>query len=69
MTQVDKMHEMLLRGPVTGMDCIKAGIMNYKGRAYDLRKLGVPVKTKMVTEPNADGEKKTFAVYSLEVTA
>lgn len=69
MTQCDKLHEMLKRGPVSGMECINAGIMNYKGRVNDLRKLGVPIKTEMVTRTNTAGEKKTFALYSLEVTA
>lgn len=69
MTQCDQLMEMLRRGPVTGMDCIGEGIMNYKGRVNDLRKLGVPIRTDMVTRKNAKGEKKTFAVYSLEVTA
>lgn len=69
MTQVDKLHEMLMRGPVSGMDCINAGIMNYKGRVNDLRKLGIPIRTQMVTRTNTAGEKKTFALYSLEVGA
>lgn len=69
MTQCDQLMEMLRRGPVTGMDCIGEGIMNYKGRVNDLRKLGIPIRTQMTTKTNAKGEKKTFAVYSLEVTA
>lgn len=56
-------------GSVTGMDCYEAGIMNYKGRVNDLRKMGYPIVTKMETRANANGERKTFARYSMEVGA
>lgn len=56
-------------GSVTGMDCYEAGIMNYKGRVNDLRKMGYPIVTRMETRVNANGERKTFARYSLEVGA
>lgn len=65
MTQVEQLYEMLKVGPVSGMDCINAGIMNYKGRVCDLRKLGVPIERDWVTKVNAKGEKKTYAVYRL----
>ena len=58
MTQVDKLHEMLRRGPVSGMDCINAGIMNYKGRVNDLRKLGIPIRTQMVTRRTRRARRK-----------
>lgn len=56
-------------GSVTGMDCFEAGIMNYKGRVNDLRKMGFPIVTTMETRVNAQGERKTFARYSMGVTA
>ena len=65
MTQVEKLYEMLKAGPVSGMDCMEKGIMNYKGRIFDLRKLGVAIDTEWATKVNADGEKKTYAVYRL----
>lgn len=67
MTQCEQMLDMLkANGSITGMDCINAGIMNYKGRVNDLRNLGVPIVTKMETRKNAKGEKKTYARYYLE---
>lgn len=57
------------KGSVTAMDIINAGVLNYKGRVCDLRKRGFPIVTKMVTETNANGEKKTFARYSMGVNA
>lgn len=65
MTQVEKLYEMLTLGPVSGMDCIEEGIMNYKGRICDLRKLGVNIDTEWETRVNAKGEKKTYAIYRL----
>lgn len=66
MNQCEQMLKMIqARGSVTGMDCIEEGIMNYKGRASDLRKMGYPIKTKMETRTNAKGQKKTYARYSL----
>ena len=66
MNQCEQMLDMMKRnGSVTGMDCIEVGIMNYKGRASDLRKLGFSVKTTMETRINAKGQKKTYARYSL----
>lgn len=66
MNQCEQMLDMMQRnGSVTGMDCINAGIMNYKGRASDLRKLGFDVRTRMETKVNSKGEKKTYARYYL----
>ena len=66
MTQCEQLLDMMkTNGSVTGMDCYEAGIMNYKGRVCDLRRLGFPVKTKMETRVNAKGERKTFARYYL----
>ena len=53
------------RGSVTGMDCINMGIMNYKGRIADLRKLGVDIETVMVSDVNGEGEKIRYARYYL----
>lgn len=67
-TQCEKLLDyMKEHGSVTGMESImQLGVMNYKGRINDLRRLGVPIKTTMETVTNAYGEKKTFARYSLE---
>lgn len=67
-TQCEKLLDyMKEHGSVTGMESImKLGVMNYKGRINDLRRLGVPIKTTMETVTNAQGETKTFARYSLE---
>lgn len=67
-TQCEKLLDyMKENGSVTGMESImQLGVMNYKGRINDLRRLGVPIKTTMETVTNAQGEKKTFARYSLE---
>ena len=54
-------------GSVTGLQAlIELGIMNYKGRIHDLRKLGYTIKTEYITRMNAHGEKKTFARYILK---
>ena len=56
---------MQTKGSITGMESFEMGIMNYKGRINDLRKLGFNIKTKMETHVNAKGEKKTYARYYL----
>lgn len=67
-TQCEKLLDyMKEHGSVMGMESImQLGVMNYKGRINDLRRLGVPIKTTMETVTNSQGEKKTFARYSLE---
>lgn len=66
MSQTDKMLDyMKAHGSITGMESIGLGILNYKGRINDLRKLGVPIKTVMVESTNSDGEKKRYARYYL----
>lgn len=52
-------------GSITGIESINLGVMNYKGRIFDLRKMGFDVKTKMEVVTNSQGEKKTFARYYL----
>lgn len=42
------------------------GIMNYKGRIHDLRKMGYAIRTDYITRMNAHGEVKTFAQYTLK---
>lgn len=59
------LNHLIVNGSITGMDAINKGIMNYKGRIYDLRKDGYPIMTTMETRTNAAGERKTFAVYTL----
>ena len=54
-------------GSVTGLQALsELGIMNYKGRIHDLRKLGYTIRTDYITRMNAHGEKKTFARYTLK---
>lgn len=66
MTQCEMMlNHLQTHGSITGMEAYEMGIMNYKGRINDLRKLGFQIKTEMVTRVNAKGQKKTFAVYTL----
>lgn len=66
MTQCEMMlNHLQTHGSITGMESIEMGIMNYKGRINDLRKLGFNIKTKMETRVNAKGEKKTYARYYL----
>ena len=67
MTQCEKLLDYLQsHGSITGMDSINMGILNYKGRINDLRRLGFNITTKMETHVNASGEKKTYARYILE---
>ena len=65
MTQVEALHDYLEQhGSITGMECInELGIMNYKGRICDLRKLGVDIETVYESKVNARGEVKTYARY------
>lgn len=66
MTQLEEMMDFLDKhGSITGMQCIEMGIMNYKGRVADLRKLGVDIETSMESYTNSQGKKKTFARYIL----
>lgn len=66
MNQCEKMLDyMKEHGSITGMESINMGVMNYKGRINDLRKLGVAIETKMESRVNAQGEKKTYARYYL----
>lgn len=58
---------MLVHGSVTGMQSInELGILNYKGRIFDLRKMGYTIETRFVSRMNRNGEMKTFAQYSLK---
>lgn len=64
MTQVEEMYEYLKQnGSITGMEAIGLGIMNYKGRIADLRKLGVSIDTVFESKKNQKGQKVTFARY------
>lgn len=68
MTQVDKLYEYLSKhGSVTGIECMtELGILNYKGRIHDLRKLGVKIRAEKNHMPNKDGEVKPYRRYYLE---
>lgn len=61
------LNYMMIHGSVTGMESInKLGVLNYKGRIFDLRKLGYTIETKYETRINSLGEEKTFARYILK---
>lgn len=67
MTQVEMMLDFMREnGSITGYDAFEMGIMNYKGRINDLRKLGFPIKTTWESRVNSAGVKKTYARYTLE---
>ena len=58
---------MLVHGSVTGMQSInELGILNYKGRIFDLRKMGYTIETRYISRMNRNGEMKTFAQYILK---
>ena len=68
MNQVEQLLDyMKENGSITGMESItELGIMNYKGRICDLRRLGFVIETKFETATNQKGQKKTFARYILK---
>ena len=58
---------MQTNGSITGLQSItELGIMNYKGRIHDLRKMGYAIRTDYITRMNAHGDVKTFAQYTLK---
>lgn len=57
---------LLIHESVTGMECINIlGIMNYKGRIFDLRKMGYAIITKMEQGTKRDGTQCVYARYIL----
>ena len=66
-SQVDMLLDYLQKhGSITGLECINLlGILNYKGRISDLRKLGFPIETTWETRINLYGVKKRYARYFL----
>lgn len=68
MSQVDELYEYLKKhGSITGVECMtELGILNYKGRIHDLRKLGVQIRAVKNREPNRNGEVKPYRRYYLE---
>ena len=65
--QVDILLDyLLIHESVTGMECINIlGIMNYKGRIFDLRKMGYTIITKMEQGTKRDGTQCVYARYIL----
>jgi hypothetical protein len=65
--QVDILLDyLLIHESVTGMECINIlGIMNYKGRIFDLRKMGYAISTKMEQGTKRDGTPCVYARYIL----
>ena len=64
-SQVDILLDYLQKyGSITGLECIqKLGILNYKGRISDLRKLGYNIETVWEIRENIYGETKRYARY------
>ena len=61
---------LLVHESITGMECIEIlGIMNYKGRIHDLRKLGYTITTKMEQGKNRNGAPCVYARYILRGAA
>lgn len=53
-------------GSITGMDCIRElGILNYKGRICDLRKMGYIIETRWMKVLKRNGRTTKIAVYIL----
>lgn len=71
MSQVDALYEYLKKhGSITGIECVtELGILNYKGRVHDLRKLGVSIRAVPNRQPNKDGVVKPYRRYYLEERA
>lgn len=69
--QVDLLlNYLLVNGSITGMQCInELGIMNYKGRIFDLRKMGYTIKTKMECGKKRNGDSCVYARYILVTAA
>lgn len=66
MNQCEQLLDYIQKhGSITGLESIEIGVLNYKGRIHDLRKMGVPIERKMETRTNAKGKKTTFARYYL----
>lgn len=65
MKQTDILYDYLRQnGSATGLEIInELGIMNYKGRINDLRKLGVPIETKMEPHISRHGVAGSHARY------
>lgn len=67
MSQVELLLDFMKEyGSITGMEAIGMGVMNYKGRIADLRKLGYKIKTVYEESVNKRGRKTRYARYILE---
>lgn len=57
---------LLTHDGITGRICMdELGIINYKGRVYDIRKHGYTVKTTFIDVPNRQGGLSKVAWYSI----
>lgn len=57
------------RGTITAMEALNFyGVMNCKGRIFDLREAGYQIRTKMVERFNRYNEKVHVARYELQST-
>ena len=67
LTQCDILLQYMQKnGSITGLESVMLGVMNYKGRIFDLRQAGHKIETVMETKANSYGEKKTYARYVLK---
>ena len=64
-SQVEKLLTYLQKnGSITGLECINnLGVLNYKARISDLRKLGHNIETVWEIRENIYGETKRYARY------
>ena len=68
LSQVETLLAYLQKhGSITGLECINnLGVLNYKGRISDLRKLGYDIETTWVKKRSLDGVKMKYARYVLK---
>lgn len=58
------LEHLITKGSITGRECIEdLGIMNYKGRIADLRRMGFKIKTEWVDGKNRYGKPVRYARY------
>lgn len=69
MTQCDRIQRHLEDyGSITSLEAMQEyGIMRLASRIADLKQMGIPIKTEMVSGKNRYGEKTSFAKYSIRM--
>ena len=69
MTQTESIYRHLLNhGSITPLEALNLyGCMRLGARIWDLRRAGVGIRKTLESRENANGERKTYARYTLEV--